>query len=380
MQMHKAIFRARLDSTSHQMHIFAASMKVLLLIIAVLTWGAGHAQVSSNPWRIAANAGKGFAIPHHPEMKYIIEGHVATAGLDFFKVTDGHRDWHHWFNFPSYGFSFSAFDFGSSRIGYGISGLVFLDMPITKNKAIGLKMGLGAGYISEPFDGDLNYHNTAIGSTINASLALEGYVNLKAGKHLLLRPGLALQHFSNGAMQIPNSGINIPLFKLQVSYLGLHPPVRERANPVLEKKYSVWYAGASFGNKQILPVGGPRYFIMNAFGIWERRITPKSSFGTELGVNYNESLSYRQENEGGTLLYDYRAYLAGIYRLHFEPFSLRLQMGFYLFPEFKSDGNIFLRYHLLYDLGRIQLLAGLKSHWAKADNIEIGAAYRLKKK
>ncbi len=362
-----------------QMTIFAVVKKLAVLGILFFSHLIVKGQELYGPWHVSAGVGGGFIIPHHPDMKYLVEGHVLAATVNMYKVTDGRRDWHHYFNFPSWGLSFNAFNLRSDDIGAGFSALIFLDAPLNPKRSVGLKMGIGAAYINKPFDLDDNFHNTAIGSHINAAIVLEGYVSVPLSRKFFMRPGIALHHVSNGAFQMPNSGINMPFLKLTVCYLGSKAGRPERLNPEFVKPPNQLLLGTTFGAKEILPIGGPLYPVVNVFAIWKKRFSPKSSYGAEGGINYNQSLSFREESTNDDRYYDLRAYIAGMWQLHFEPFGIRLQAGTYLFPAFASDGSVFFRYHLIYELPRIEFIAGLKSHFAKADNIEVGAAYRLKK-
>ncbi len=355
---------------------------VIRFLTVVLIFAFGHAvsgQDAANPWHFSAGAGGGFIVPHHPDMKYLVEGHVLAGEVSIFKVTDGHKDWHHYFNFPAWGVSFNALDLRSDDIGSAYTAMIFLDAPLNPKRTLGIKMSIGGGWITKPFDEDDNFHNSAIGSFANASLALEGYVNIPLSESIFIRPGIALYHISNGAMKMPNSGINMPILKLNIGYLGSAPPKHERLQPEFVKPSNQMTTGASFGMKEILPIGGPKYAVVNIFAGWRKRFSPKSSYGAEAGINYNESLSHREEGSSDNFFYDFRAYIAAQYQLHFEPFGIRLQAGGYLFPAFEEDGSVFFRYHLIYEWERVEFMAGLKSHFAKADNIEVGAAYRFRK-
>jgi hypothetical protein len=170
------------------------------------------------------------------------------------------------------------------------------------------------------------------------------------------------------------------LLKLNIVYDGtggFNPP-REAREPADMR--SNLLIGSTYGIKQLPFNESDRYAIVNLFGIWQKRLTPKTTLGGELGLNYNSSLEARLENinQAGSSADNYRAYLAVHHMLHFDPFAFRFQVGYYLWPSFEEDGMVFFRYHLIYQMNRVDLFAGLKSHFAKADNIEIGLAYKLR--
>lgn len=363
---------------------FATAMRLLLCTLAIICAFTHpvRTQEADRKWRVNGSLGGGFIIPHHPEMRYLVAGHVHQVELNMYRHTDGSKDWHHHFNFPTWGLSTGWYGLRSPELGYAFASTAFMDMPLNPARSLGLKMGIGTAYVSHPFNAADNFFNTAIGSHLNATLSLEAHAHWVLGR-VYVDPGIALHHFSNGAMRMPNSGINMPFVRITAGYLPgtLAQPERrvaDRCPDAAWRSPNRMLFGSSIGAKEILPIGGRKYHIVNVFAMWMRRFSPKSSYGVEGGINYNGSLSSREESDRTTTLTNYRAFVAGQYQLHFDPWGIRLQAGSYLFPTFTSDGYIFFRYHLVYNAGRVDLLAGLKSHFAKADNIEIGAAYRIK--
>jgi hypothetical protein len=321
----------------------------------------------------------GFLMPHHSDMLYLIDGHIRGVEASIHWATEGSKNWHHAFNFPSWGIATAYYDLASGHLGKGISIHAFLDLPIDKQRRYYLMMGLGGGYISEPFDPETNFQNGAIGSHLNASLALTAFRKWTLGQKLNLRAGIGIRHFSNGAMKVPNSGINLAVATLALRYNAAPAslPERQPVN-VPDKSWRLW-TGLSGGLKEVLPIGGQRYTVFNLFANAVRPINAKSSFGFEAGVNFNNSLSPRAAELGRAPAKreNWRSFAAAQYLFHFGNLALRLQAGCYILPTFEEDGLVFFRYHLVYSVERFQAFTGLKSHFAKADNIEIGLAYRL---
>ncbi|MCA1750570.1 MAG: acyloxyacyl hydrolase [Flavobacteriales bacterium] len=322
----------------------------------------------------------GFLMPHHSDMDYLVDGHIRGIEAALHFPADGSKDWHHHFNFPSWGVSASVYDLGSPRLGTGGAALAFLDMPLDGRRRFGITAGIGAGYVSRPFDPETNFHNGAIGSRLNSALEMTAYGRITFSERWTAKAGIGVRHFSNGSMQVPNSGINLAVAKIAVQYSARNAAVPERRVPDTEKETARIYAGGSGGLKQALPYGSSRHAVGNAFLNYQKRATAKSGWGFEAGINYNAALSSRAEDAGrvAASTENLRAYLAAQYMLHLDPFALRFQAGSYLFPEFEDDGLVFFKYHLLYSLDKWQFFVGLKSHFAKADNIELGIAYRIK--
>ncbi len=314
-------------------------------------------------------------------MHYLVSGHIRSLEMSAMKRTNGSKDWHHWFNFPSRGVQINVFDLGSPHLGIGASALFALDLGLDPHKRVHLNMGFGLGYIQKPFDAETNFQNPAIGSSYNAAVSLGIHTEISLPGRLLLKPGIGIHHFSNGAFKIPNSGINLALLKLILAYDAAPAKLPARQNPEFDKPAAAIYAGSSFGLKEALPVGSGKFVVVNIFGTWAKRVSRKTELGVEAGLNYNESLAHRITDRGpttGKSADNFRAYIAGQYMLLLDPFAVRFQAGSYIAPAFKDDGLIFFRYHLVYQLEKFQVFAGLKSHFAKADNAEVGIAYKIR--
>ena len=320
----------------------------------------------------------GVLMPHHPNMKYLIAGHIPGIEMEWGFLTSGSKPWHLAYNYPVWGVSLNLYNLRSPYLGNAAAARVFYDLPLNPKKSLGLKMEIGAAYIQKPFNLETNFHNSAIGSHINAALALSLYSRINVGDKWNLKPGIGIHHFSNGAFTIPNSGINLAMLKMALTYSPSGFKSIPGEKPIFEKENHQWLIGTSGGMKQIPPIGSKRHPVINVFGIWQKRISQKSSLGAELGINYNASLSIRSSDPvQNKTQYNSRLYAAAVYQLHFDPLAIRLQAGSYLFPQFTADGWMFFRYHLVYNTPKWQYFAGLKSHFAKADNIEVGIAYKL---
>lgn len=356
---------------------FAAVTRLITLFLLLTI----SAQAQKTGWDVEATPLGGVLMPHHDDMLYLRAGHVVGGEVSLTKLVDGSKDWHHRFFFPRWGLSLSGYDLGSTYMGNGYGGRVFFDLPITKARKLFLKVSFGAGYITKPFDLETNGRNSGIGSHWNAAIGVEAHTTIDLSENLAFRPGIGIHHYSNGALVVPNSGINLAMLRMTLLYRFSPSPLPDLSIPSFEPAKSNILIGLSGGMKETLPIGGKKYGVVNFFGIYQKRITGKSTFGGELGLNYNESLQYANDDgdqDDPNPKDNFRPYVAGIYQLHFDPISIRLSVGSYIAPRYRDDGLVFLRYHLVYDLSRFQFFVGLKSHYAKADNGELGVAYRLK--
>lgn len=352
----------------------------VIFLIVCFTLSGNSQDTFRNPTFSIAPLG-GVILPHHPNMKYLVTGHIPGVELDLSFSTDSSKSWYHAYNFPTWGMSLTGYNLQSPHLGYAAALRAFYDLPLTRNRALGLKLGIGVAYVEKPFDLDENFHNSAIGSHANVAIGINFYGRVKLSQNLEFKPGIGIHHFSNGAITIPNAGINLAMLRLQLAYSshGFNTP--QRIEKPFEKTKITLFAGTSFGVKQIPPIGSKRYGVANLFATAQKRVSEKSTFGLELGINYNSSLQHREvglEKASENAADNIRPFLSGQYQLNFDPVAVRFQVGSYLFPRFDADGMIFLRYHLVYNFNRWQAFIGLKSHYAKADNGELGIAYKLR--
>lgn len=324
-------------------------------------------------------AAGGFLVPHHSDMNYLRDGHTKGLELSLHFAADGSKDWHHHFNFPTWGISAALHDLASQYMGTAGALTAFTNFPLDGKKVFALRTAAGAGYISRPFDPEENFHNGAIGSRLNAALEVTLSARILLSEKIAMRVGAGIRHFSNGSFTVPNSGINLAVLKVAVAYRKTTAQP-ERLKPATDDKDAGLFAGGSFGMKQAPPYGSSRHGIANGFLNYQKRLTAKSGWGAEIGMNINGSLAQRAREAGreGSRSENFRAYIAAEYRLCLSPVAFRFQAGSYVVPEFEDDGLIFFKYHIIRSFGDWQVFAGLKSHFAKADNIEIGAAYRIR--
>ena len=84
-------------------------------------------------------------------------------------------------------------------------------------------VGIGIGWNFQHYDKVSNPDNEAIGSSVNAHLQASINMNYWLTDRFLLGIGTGFKHFSNGALQKPNAGINIIPVSLSLQY-----KIRER--------------------------------------------------------------------------------------------------------------------------------------------------------
>ncbi|MBK7965905.1 MAG: hypothetical protein IPK10_11885 [Bacteroidetes bacterium] len=117
-------------------------------------------QIAPGHWSIGVNIHRGFIIAHRPAMIHLQRHFSTEVELSFLKTVDGSKSWHSDYNYPQYGIGYKYFDFGNQEeLGQGQSlfGQVIYPL-IRKNRLrMGVKVGIGIGFVEKPFHVSDNY-------------------------------------------------------------------------------------------------------------------------------------------------------------------------------------------------------------------------------
>jgi len=340
---------------------------------------------TKNECWISANFHYGFLMAQHATMQYLVKGHIPAAEIDYYKPTHGTQQWQQTFGFPEYGVAFFAANLENPTVLGNIFGIYpFINFHLNKNKKLKLYLRVGSGlaYITKKFTPFDDHKEIAIGSHINAIINLRLNTAFALGKQMRLEAGIGLTHSSNGATQTPNLGLNIPTVNLGIGY-HFNPKnyfLHSDTTTSVSKKitYNILFAS---GINQIDPPGGPHYFAYTFSINRNRRLNQKSTLGTGLDIFYNMSNIQQMIDDSTPLKNNFQDVQVGVkisYQLALGKLTLPIEMGAYLFTKYKTDGYLYHRIGLRYQLTN-HLIANLTllTHWAKASYIEWGIGYRF---
>lgn len=224
--------------------------------------------------------------------------------LDFGWQTDGSEDWHHLYNFPSYGFGvFGADFFNEEELGKPTSIYGFFVWPLLRGHKWDFNFDLAFGLTDNwvAYDPVNNPNNIAIGA--GRSVHIQGGLN--AEYHLApqwsLIGGLTGVHFSNGGTQRPNNGLNI--FS-PVMYIKYHlqepqrPPARRRIEGY-DKSWDITFTGSGGirnlnldikAHDQRVAYLNRDYFVGNFTIALGRHFSHMSRFTFGLDTTYDQSV------------------------------------------------------------------------------------------
>lgn len=360
---------------------------LILFVLFPLLSSAGT-DTTGTGWHVVIQPQFGFIIPHRSEMQHLIKGHSCGANLQFLKQTSGKKPWHQAYGLPLHGVDVFFNDTGNrDQLGQQLALSYMVKLALRRQKKTTgkknpffhhLGLGVGVGYQTRTWDLESNYQAQVIGSPLNAALTLEYSVRIVRFKQLGIYAGLRMTHFSNGAFTLPNLGTNN--VALQTSFQWGERRIRV-GNMIQPQKevFGEWHVSVAGGLKEITPPNGRKYASIVLSGLYDRRVSVKSSFGTGPDLFFNNAVKalrnrFSEEPQG----WEKCAQLGWVlsYGLHFDRMALRIQQGFYLVNTWQADGSYYQRVFLRYRVNdHLSLQIGLKTHFAKADHAELGLGY-----
>lgn len=339
-----------------------------------MTLGLNSAHSQSSP-NLGFNWHRGYLVAHRPLVEGLRLNRINGFDISIGKRVSGKQDWHWEYGMPNTGIYFGIWDLGNKhQLGYSYSVIPYVDFSIHEGRVarLGLKFGWGIGVVENKFDAETNYKNVAIGSRVNNSILLHPTVGIKIAHAHSIKFGLSLTHYSNGSFETPNLGINVASATLGYSF-QFNQDTIARKEPVELKRSRSDFLFGSFFSKEVAPADGDKYAVATLFAERMWQTTNKFSFGGGIDIFFDKSLSQRsnyQEEDG--VLGLIRAGVHGGTEMHLGNTSIVLGIGSYLYSGIRSE-SVYHRFGIRQKLNpRWSACLHVKSHWAKADFMEIG--------
>ena len=345
----------------------------------------GNAQLIKRPVIIEPKIHAGISLPFYEALAYLIQDDIYAFDVSVSFPTYGKDYWEKLYNYPRPGFGYSCWNLGNKEVfGYAHSLYSYINIPLIKHTdkfSLNYQVSFGGAYLTRRFDVNENHLNRAISTHTNVyiRIGIDCKIRLFPRSELIIEAGGT--HFSNGKTRSPNYGLNAGSFSLGVNYLiGNNAIIKaEPEIPRLDHRYiqSVIY---SAGLKVYDNLLGKKYFISSASYNLERFIDNKRKVGLGADFFYDGSISEALASADGTPEKDFdkliRLGLHASYAIKYKQFSMGMQIGHYLYSKFTVLTMVYSRISVQYMLSdNICANIGIKSHWAKADNIEWGLGY-----
>jgi len=325
----------------------------------------------------------GFLAAHRGVLGHLPQSAAKAMEFTYFIHTRGSKKWHSAYRYPTVGASLFVGSVGNNDLlGRYIGSYGFAQLPMVKsgNFEWNWKMGFGLGYTTKVFDPIYNPKNNAIASHINAMIVI-GTTAIYRFNASSITAVLDLTHFSNAAFKVPNYGINLPYLSLGYAH-RIGKKVEYSLSDVSKIPFKKWQFGLMgvFSMKEVMPIGSSRYPIFG-LNLCTRRIFSQKA-GLELSLDFISKQSLKGFEPlvlKSQLSMMQVAFFAG-YIVPFEKFHFLFGTGAYIRDVYKADTPFYFRIGSRYQFeSGLSLNVTLKSHFAKADYLELGMGYTLKK-
>jgi len=333
------------------------------------------------PSFLAINVMGGIILPTN---KYIKESNTtpgfASLSLKYGRYSRGDRWQDIAYGMPYYGIGlYTARFFNKSALGQPISIYLFQGAEIKKispRLSLGYELNLGMSFNWKPYDVFDNPDNIALGSSANVHVGANLYFKTPLSDKWALRYGVAITHFSNGAYQLPNKGLNLaaPFIELVYNFNGTPEApkdVDQLQPPVLEDRFDhdltftsssrqIWVDTVGTGRPTKLLDKNFRVFGLSYSAMYVHNY--KYRWGPSLELVYDESSgvkAWRQRHPEDGHYYD---------RIKLGPFHERLSLGLSIRGEITYPRHTFfahMGYNLIHGNGydhRLYQIIGLKAY------------------
>lgn len=292
------------------------------------------------------------------------------------------------YNNPIYGIGFYSSTFNTDILGspYAIYGFVQTPFGNLENKRweFDYRIGLGISGNFNPYDEENNPLNLVIGAKNNVYLDLGIRAQYKITPKWRTGIGLAYHHFSNGALRLPNKGVNLFPVTASITYQPQGGSILPDKSAIEDYSRRVLlHFNYGIGWKQVLRDDDRRFFKSTLSVYASRHVSHKWRMGGGFDMFY--SASGNNDDIAGDKEGKLSAKLSGgpsFYLAHVLNRNLVLNgnVGYYLHKsEFNGEiQRIFLRAGARYYVYKnINAGVSIKAHKGKADFIEWTLGYTL---
>ncbi|MCB9034491.1 MAG: acyloxyacyl hydrolase [Chitinophagales bacterium] len=345
---------------------------------------------------IDANVQMGRIFRHTTNFQPTINGPSYALELNAFKQTDGSKAWQRKLHYPEIGGGvFAVFHHNSDTMGNAYAAFVYWKYPIVRSKIVdfNIKMGIGAAYATKKYDEKENSYNNVLGSKLNAFVELRFGLEWKIASQVKLITAFTYSHYSDGAVKLPNLGINTPTGTLGIIYYPKKEPIAINRDSIPSPQYkNEFLAQTTFGMLDVTKFTPDKSWLMQATTFGYSRyinITNKISAGTTLEFNFGWPHLYVNQDKVVDKIIKKASTEWSVYvgdEILIGKFGFYYQLGAYLYHTYRMPAPLYFRLgaHVYVGaLGKKQkgslfFPAGLKAHGGTAQLVEGGVGGLIK--
>lgn len=172
-------------------------------------------------WSYGANPYYGGVLRYKPDMPKLQMTDLYGLELYAVKMTNGRHQWEKLFNYPHIGFAATYFNYGlPQELGEVLTLTSYLDVTPNNQKRHQWRFNIGTGFVysTKRYDALTNPDNKAISSKISYVLRGTIHHEFRLSEHYHFNVNVAFRHYSNGKLNVPNNGMNFPVFGVGLRY------------------------------------------------------------------------------------------------------------------------------------------------------------------
>ncbi len=329
----------------------------------------------------------GIVMPHHKSISYLVNDQISAVELNFGYIPSYEKKWAKLYKQPEIGIGLYHGSLGNDKALGNVTAIFpYINFPLLVGSKweFSTQLGFGLGLANKHFDPVRNYTNLAIGTKFNAFFKLIAQGSYSVNSKWGINAGLGFNHISNGAISAPNKGLNLLTSNVGVKYYWndknrklFTPAAREEKLP--NEFILIWGNGI----KQASEKDHHKYYTSSLTGNYSFGINAKQKIGFGIDLFYNKAANRGKWDFSPEISFKNR-FSQAIFISHdlaIGKFSIIANIGAYTFYKTTPEKPIYTRLGLRYELNEHFLTSlGLKAHMGKADYIEFGIGYRIKRK
>ncbi len=318
--------------------------------------------------------------------------------------TDGRKYWQQLYGYPVWGIGvYKAFFFNDhDELGNPAAVYLFTDLPLKswEKWSLNFELGFGMAFNWNRHDLREKGYYYPIGSYGTVFIDGGFHARVPLGNQFILSAGITYTHFSNGAVRLPNLGVNMVGGRLSLQYVFKKEPEKLKNEIPSYKKEWEWLGLLAPSMRQVgfeyMDENGDTlaktfdYGILSFSTTFNRQISYKVKLGAGADISYNASygadtVMVNGEPQKAPFLTKDKI-LIGLYpsfELVLGEISLIAQPGFYIYQkdvEGFETPTTYQRLGVKYHLWE-HLIVGINIrafNFSKADFIEWNIGYRIK--
>lgn len=325
----------------------------------------------------------GFIIPHAPAIEPVSHTNPYGFDLSFNRLHTNYESWKVFNHYNISGLQLSYFNFQNPEVLGGAVLLTMFSEPVWyfgKNFVFSAKGGTGLAYISKVYDALSNPTNKFFSTHFSFPLCLQARFKYRLGQKTWITFSGSYNHISNGAIKVPNYGMNYPTMLLGIEHFQL--PVQDLNGLYTkdrDKKVSGQYLNFQLLTGYKVVYSEPQYAIgFSSRYTWQIRQRYALNAGAELIMDQG----IKKMIEIGNLDVDYKRFAVTAGQdLILGKVNFTMYFGYYLYAPYKALKPLYEKYELYYKLTP-SFSAGfyLKAHTKDAElmGLQFNYMFRIK--